>query len=93
MARLATLDAGLPAPARAIALLNPSSGTVSSTVLINGNNFVGATGVSFNGVSASFKVLNIHFISATVPVGATSGPVTVTTGGGSATSTQLFTVK
>jgi uncharacterized repeat protein (TIGR03803 family) len=87
-----TLDAGLPPPVPAIALLNPTSGSVGSTVLINGNNFVGTTQVSFNGVSASFKVLNIHFISATVPAGATTGPITVTNGGGSVSSTQPFTV-
>jgi uncharacterized repeat protein (TIGR03803 family) len=87
-----TLDAGLPAPAPAITLLNRSSGRVGSTVLINGNDFVGATAVSFNGAGASFRVLNTHFISATVPAGATSGPVTVTNGGGSVTSTQSFMV-
>jgi uncharacterized repeat protein (TIGR03803 family) len=87
-----TLDAGLPPPVPAITLLNPTSGSVGSTVQINGNNFVGTTRVNFNGVSASFKVLNIHFISATVPAGATTGPVTVTNGGGSVSSTQPFTV-
>jgi uncharacterized repeat protein (TIGR03803 family) len=87
-----TLDAGLPAPAPAIALLNSTSGSVGSTVLINGNNFIGATAVSFNGVSASFQVLNTQFVSATVPAGATTGPVTVTNAGGTATSTQTFTV-
>ena len=87
------LDAGLPLPSPSVALLNPTSGSIGSTVLINGNNFVGATSVSFNGTSASFKILNLHFISATVPAGATSGPVTVTTAGGSSTSAQAFSVK
>jgi hypothetical protein len=88
-----SLDAGLPLPAPAIALLNPTSGSVGSTVLINGNNFIGATSVSFNGVGASFSVLNLHFISVTVPTGATSGQVTVTTAGGSATSAGTFIVE
>jgi hypothetical protein len=61
-------------------------------MLINGNNFIGTSGVSFNGVSASFQVLNTQFVSATVPAGATTGPVTVTNAGGAATSTQTFTV-
>jgi hypothetical protein len=65
---------------------------VGSTVLINGKNLIGTTEVSFNGVSASFQVLNTQFVSATVPAGATTGPVTVTNAGGEATSTQLFTV-
>jgi uncharacterized repeat protein (TIGR03803 family) len=87
-----TLDAGLPAPAPAITLLNSTSGSVGSTVLINGNNFIGTTAVSFNGGSASFQVLNTQFVSAIVPAGATSGPVIVTNAGGKATSTQTFSV-
>jgi len=87
-----TLDAGLPAPPPAITLLNSTSGSVGSTLLINGKNFVGTTAVSFNGVSALFQVLNTQFVSATVPAGATTGPVTVTNARGKATSTQTFTV-
>ncbi len=87
-----TLNAGLPAPAPAITLLNSTSGSVGSTVLINGHNFIGTTAVSFNGVSASFQVLNTQFVSATVPAGAATGPVEVTNLGGTATSTQSFNV-
>jgi uncharacterized repeat protein (TIGR03803 family) len=87
-----TLDAGLPAPAPAINLLNSSSGTVGSSVLVNGHNLIGTTAVSFNGVSAAFQVLNSQFVSATVPAGAITGPVTVTNAGGKATSPQTFTV-
>jgi hypothetical protein len=87
-----TLDAGLNAPAPTITLLNLTTGSVGSTVLINGNNFIGTTVVSFNGVSASFQVLNTRFVGATVPAGATTGPVTVTNAGGKAASTQTFTV-
>jgi uncharacterized repeat protein (TIGR03803 family) len=87
-----TLDAGLPAPAPAITLLNSTSGSEGSTVLINGHNFIGTTAVGFNGVSASFQVLNTQFVGATVPAGATTGPITVTNLGGTATSTQSFNV-
>jgi len=87
-----SLDAGLPAPAPAIILLNSTSGSVGSTVLINGHNFIGTKAVSFNGVSASFQVLNTQFVSATVPAGATTGPIEVTNLGGTATSTQSFNV-
>jgi uncharacterized repeat protein (TIGR03803 family) len=87
-----TLDAGLPAPAPAITLLNSTSGGVGSTVLMNGTNFIGTSAVSFNGVSAAFQVLNSQFVSATVPVGATTGPIKVTNLGGTATSTQSFNV-
>jgi len=87
-----TLNAGLPAPAPAIIVLNSTSGSAGSTVLINGHNFIGTTAVSFNGVSASFQVLNTQFVSATVPAGATTGPIEVTNLGGTATSTQSFNV-
>jgi uncharacterized repeat protein (TIGR03803 family) len=86
------LDAGLPAPSPAITLLNSTSGSVGSTVLINGQHFIGTTAVSFNGVGASFQVLNTQFVSTTVPAGATTGPIEVTNLGGTATSTQSFNV-
>jgi hypothetical protein len=87
-----TLDAGLPAPTPALATFTPASGAVGSVVMIRGNNFVGTTTVTFNGVSASFQVLNRQFISATVPAGATTGPIKVTNLGGTTTSRQSFNV-
>jgi uncharacterized repeat protein (TIGR03803 family) len=87
-----TLDAGLPAPTPALAAFTPASGAVGSVVTIRGNNFVGTTAVTFNGVSASFQVLNRQFISATVPAGAATGPIKVTNLGGTTTSTRSFTV-
>ena len=86
------LDAGLKPPAAAIAAFPPSSGKVGSRVTIRGSNFIGTTAVAFNGVSASFRVLDTKFLSATVPSGATTGPVTVTNAGGAATSKKQFTV-
>jgi uncharacterized repeat protein (TIGR03803 family) len=88
-----TLDAGLPAPAATVAAFTPSSGAVGSKVTIRGSNFIGTTAVTFNGVSAPFKVLNVQFITATVPAGATSGSITVTNAGGATASTQHFTVQ
>jgi uncharacterized repeat protein (TIGR03803 family) len=87
-----TLEAGLPAPTPNLAAFTPASGAVGSVVTIRGNNFVGTTAVMFNGVSASFQVLNRQFISATVPAGATTGPIKVTNLGGTTTSTHSFTV-
>ncbi len=88
-----SLDAGLPAPKPAAAAFSPASGAVGSTVLIRGNNFVGTTAVTFNGVSASFQVLNVRFISATVPAGATTGPIAVTNAGGTTQTRNNFTVQ
>ncbi len=54
-------------------------GKVGATVIILGTNLTGATGVSFNGSAATFKVVSNSEITATVPAGATTGKVQVTT--------------
>lgn len=88
-----TLDAGLTAPKPAIVILNPSHGKAGAKVIIYGNHFVGSTTVTFNGVNAAFKVLNTGNILATVPQGATTGPIAVTNAGGTTTSKKTFTVQ
>ena len=71
----------------------PTSGPVGTSVTITGTNFTGATSVTFNGVSATtFNVGSATKITATVPAGATTGPIKVATPVGSATSTSNFTV-
>jgi bacillopeptidase F len=70
----------------------PTSGPVGTGVTISGTNFTGATAVAFNGTSASFTVTSATSIGATVPAGATTGPIRVTTPGGTATSASSFTV-
>jgi uncharacterized repeat protein (TIGR03803 family) len=87
-----TVDAGLAAPQAAIAAFMPVRGKVGSSVTIRGDHFVGASAVAFNGVQASFKVLNTKFIRATVPAGATTGPITVTNAGGTTVSKHSFNV-
>jgi uncharacterized repeat protein (TIGR03803 family) len=57
---------------------NPTSGNVGSKVTILGNNLEGATSVTFNGTAATFKASSTH-ITSTVPTGATTGTVEVTT--------------
>lgn len=86
------IDAGLAPPAPTIAGFVPTSGLVGSTVVVSGEYFVGATAVTFNGVSASFVVNAAGVITTTVPPSATSGPITVTTAGGVATTLADFTV-
>ena len=71
----------------------PTSGPVGTQVTITGSGFVGATAVKFGGVKAtSFTVNSGTTITATVPAGAKSGKVSVTTAGGSISSKAVFTV-
>ncbi|MGI4862597.1 MAG: beta strand repeat-containing protein [Janthinobacterium lividum] len=69
--------------------VNSPNGPVGTSVTLTGTNLSGATAVSFNGISATtFAVVNATTLTATVPSGATTGPVTVTTPGG--TSNGVF---
>ena len=75
-----------------ISSFSPTSGSVGTTVSILGDNFNGASSVTFNGTSASFTVVSNSQISTTVPPGAGSGPIRVTTPEGTALSSSDFTV-
>jgi uncharacterized repeat protein (TIGR03803 family) len=70
----------------------PTSGKVGSTVKIMGTSLLFATGVSFNGTTASFKVASSSLITAIVPAEATTGPVQVTLPTGTLTSNVNFQV-
>jgi hypothetical protein len=59
---------------------------------ILGQGFTGTTKVSFKGISASFTVSSDTSLAATVPAGATTGYVTVTTPTGTINSNVPFRV-
>jgi len=69
-----------------------ASGKAGHTSGILGQGFTGTTDVSFNGIPASFTVISDTLIKATVPAGATTGYVTVTTPAGTLTSNVPFHV-
>jgi uncharacterized repeat protein (TIGR03803 family) len=75
-----------------IVSFSPTSGTVGTQITINGTTFTGATKVTFGGVQATFSVNSDIKITATVPTGAKTGPISVTTPDGTATSSEVFTV-
>jgi len=66
---------------------------IGQTVGILGQGFTGTTSVSFNGTPATFTFKRDTFLIATVPAGATTGPVTVTTPSGTLTSNVPFRVR
>ncbi|MEI6696584.1 MAG: LamG-like jellyroll fold domain-containing protein, partial [Bacteroidota bacterium] len=74
-----------------ISSFSPAIGSVGTLITINGTNFTGATAVSIGGTAAaSFTVLNSNIITAVVGSG-TMGVISVSTPGGSATSSGSFT--
>jgi hypothetical protein len=74
---------------------SPTAGAVGTTVLIEGILFgekAGQNTVRFNGAAAMVQSASATEIVALVPSGATTGPIQVTTPGGSASSASAFTV-
>jgi hypothetical protein len=74
-----------------ISSFTPTNTFFSSIVKLTGVNFTGASAVTFGGVPAqNFWVTNNTTIGAAIPVGVSSGFITVTTPGGTATSSAKF---
>jgi kumamolisin len=63
-----------------ITSFSPTAGAVGSSVTINGVNLDRVTGVEFNGTTAQFTPGTTTSISATVPAGATTGPIELLSG-------------
>jgi uncharacterized repeat protein (TIGR03803 family) len=68
------------------------SGKIGATVEILGQGFTGTSDVSFNGTAAKFAVRSPTYLTATVPRGAATGYVTVTTPGRALRSNVVFRV-
>lgn len=75
-----------------ISSFSPASGKVGSLVSIEGTSFNETTAVKFNGVESSFTLNSTRLITTTVPIGAQTGKITVTTTSGTATSGTDFPV-
>jgi len=75
-----------------VTFVGPAVAKVGKTVEILGKGFTGTTSVSFGGATATFRVVSDTFLTATVPNGATTASVTVTTPGGTLTSNKIFRV-
>ncbi|MGC1434405.1 MAG: choice-of-anchor tandem repeat GloVer-containing protein [Terriglobales bacterium] len=71
----------------------PTSGTVGTIVTITGVSLTQTSKVTFGGVKAtSFTVNSDTRVTATVPTGAVTGHIAITTPGGTAVSSGIFTV-
>jgi len=68
---------------------NPTAGKVGAKVIILGNNLKGTTEVTFNGVDATITSDSNTAIMTTVPTGATTGVVEVTTAAGKKLESNL----
>jgi uncharacterized repeat protein (TIGR03803 family) len=68
------------------------SGKVGKTIEFLGQGFDKSSTVSFNGVTAKRSVKSGNYLTAKVPVGATTGYVTITTKSGTLTSNKQFNV-
>lgn len=68
------------------------SGKIGSPISLLGQGFTGTSGVSLNGIPASFTVVSDTFVRAAVPEGAATGFVAVTTPSRTLTSNVQFHV-
>jgi Bacterial Ig domain/Chitobiase/beta-hexosaminidase C-terminal domain len=83
-----------PAPPPTISSFTPASGWPGTSVTVEGSGFTGTSAVSFNGTAApAFTVTSASQLTATVPAGATTGPISVTTPGGTTSSTQAMQIQ
>ncbi len=86
------LDWAINTVAPAINSFAPASGAPGTTVVISGANLTGATAVTFGSAPATSFFSTTTQVIATVPTGAVTGLITVTTANGTATSAGVFTV-
>jgi hypothetical protein len=84
------LNAGLPKPAPRALQFSPLSGAAGTKIRIWGQNLLSAS-VEFYGAPAT-EVSNSgpNYVWATVPKGATTGPIKITTPGGTSTTPAKF---
>ncbi len=88
----AAVAAAPAARAATVTSLSPTSGRPGSTVTVTGTGFSGTSSVKFTGATATAKVSSSTKLSVVVPAGASTGPVTVSSGGSTGLAAGNFTV-
>ncbi|MCI0525756.1 MAG: cohesin domain-containing protein, partial [Acidobacteria bacterium] len=82
-----------PSPCPEITSFNPTSGSAGTNVTITGRGFTGVNSVKFaNNVTATFTVNSDTQITATVPGGAVTGPITISKPNCADVQTGMFTI-
>jgi uncharacterized repeat protein (TIGR03803 family) len=71
---------------------NPNFGKAGQTIGIMGSNLKGVTGVTIDGVAATFQQISPYLVRAVVPTGATTGTIQVTMSSGTLNSNVAFQV-
>ena len=89
-AAIFTVKKGTAAPA--ISSVTPSSGPVGTVVTLTGANLGAAQSARIGTLAAAFRVVSVNSVALTIPAGAKTGRLSVTTAGGTATSKSNFTV-
>lgn len=77
-------------PTPYVSNVSPNGAAAGANVTISGSGFIGVTSVKFNGSSAAYTVNSSSQITATVPVGATTGAVTVTNAAGTGSWSTFY---
>ena len=75
-----------------IITFSPANGPAGTLVTVTGINLRTTVAVAFNGTPATFAVVSGSAVTMNVPAGATTGPITLTTAGGTAISASNFTL-
>ena len=89
----AVLVTASPASAATVTSFTPTCGPVGTSVTITGTGFTGVDGVIFNGTNATtWAIVNDQTATATVPAGAITGYILVSTPGSDESSHTSFTV-
>jgi len=79
------------APTPSVSSFTPTAAMVGTAITITGTNLAGATSVVFNfDVPAPVSANTDTEVTTVVPLGDDDGPITVTTPGGTATSSTVF---
>jgi hypothetical protein len=87
------IRARLTQPCLTVTNINPTSASPGASVTLIGANFTGVTAVKFaNNITAQFAINSDTQITAIVPNGAVSGPITISKQGCTEARTVVFTI-